>query len=106
MMFLLRAAFWLAVVSFFVPQDFAGDAIDLPFNTAETRLDATAKVSDWCAENEVICEAGSEAARLGSFLGEMAVSRIGDAIEDHQERQTASSTSPTPHAPTPARAKS
>ncbi|WP_291842213.1 hypothetical protein [Maricaulis sp.] len=101
MMFLLRAAFWLAVVSFFVPQDFAGEAMDLPFNTAETRIDASSKVSEWCAENEVICEAGSEAARLGSFLGEMAMSRIGDAIEERQERQTAASP-----AAAPARAKS
>ena len=100
MMFLLRAAFWLAVVSFFVPQDFAGEAMDLPFNTAETRIDASAKVSEWCAENEVICEAGEEAARLGSFLGEMAMTRIGDAIEDHQDNQTGSrSASPAP-APT------
>jgi len=104
MMFLLRAAFWLAVVSFFVPQDFAGEAMDLPFNTAETRIDASGKVSEWCAENEVICEAGEEAARLGSFLGEMAMTRIGAAIEDHQERQTAASAPTT--TPTPARAKS
>ncbi len=103
MMFLLRAAFWLAVVSFFVPQDFAGEAMDLPFNTAETRIDASGKVSEWCAENEVICEAGEEAARLGSFLGELAMTQIGAAIEDHQERQTAATASSTP---APARAKS
>jgi len=107
MMFLLRAAFWMAVVSFFVPQDFAGEAVDLPFNTAETRIDASAKVSDWCTENEVICEAGEEAARLGNFLGGMAMDRIGDAIETHQDRQTASHAAQSNNAPTtPARAKS
>lgn len=106
MMFLLRAAFWLAVVSFFVPQDFAGEAMDLPFRTAETRIDATAKVSQWCSDNEVICEAGEEAARLGGFLGEMAMSRIGTAIEQHQERQTATNTSATAPTNAAARAKS
>lgn len=105
MMFLLRAAFWVAVVSFFVPQDFAGEAMDLPFNTAETRIDASAKVSEWCVDNEVICEAGSEAARLGTFLGGMAMDRIGDAIETHQERQTASHSAPT-DSPAQSRAKS
>lgn len=105
MMFLLRAAFWMAVVSFFVPQDFAGEMMDLPFDTAETRIDATAKVSEWCVDNEVICEAGSEAARLGTFLGGMAMDRIGDAIETHQDRQTVANSGST-STPAPARAKS
>ena len=40
MMFLIRAGFWLAVVSVFVPRDFAGESFDLPINIAETRIDA------------------------------------------------------------------
>lgn len=86
MMFLLRAAFWLAIVSAFVPRDFAGEAMDLPFELAETQIDAGAQVGEWCEDQEAICEAGEEALRLGGFLADVAVDRIEAAIEDHQER--------------------
>ena len=90
MMFFFRAALWLAVVSVFVPSDFAGDAmdvaeLDLPFNTSETQLDAGVSVSEWCAEHATICEAGEEAARLGSFVSEVAIARIEDAIAEREE---------------------
>ncbi|MHA6289222.1 hypothetical protein [Maricaulis sp. CAU 1757] len=83
MMFLIRAAFWMAIVSVFVPKDFAGDAFEMPMNLAETRIDAGAGVNDWCADNEALCEAGEEAARLGGFLSEVAVDRIALAIEEN-----------------------
>ena len=88
MMFLLRAAFWLAIVSVFVPRDFAGESMDLPFDVAETRIDAGAQVGEWCEDREAICEAGEEAFRLGGFLADMAVERIETAIEDHQESES------------------
>ncbi|MBR9826760.1 MAG: hypothetical protein GYB36_13320 [Alphaproteobacteria bacterium] len=90
MMFLIRACFWLAVVSVFVPKDFAGADIALPEMTvAENAIDASGAVSDWCENNSELCRAGEEAARLGGFLAEMAVDRIETAIE---ERETAAST--------------
>ena len=46
-----------------------------------------------------------EAARLGTFLGGMAMDRIGDAIETHQQSQTASHSAPS-NTPAPSRAKS
>lgn len=92
MMFLIRAAFWLAIVSVFVPRDFAGDALDLPFDLAETRIDAAQPVSDWCENNAALCEAGREAARLGGYLGEVAAARIDAALEDREaERRIAKS---------------
>tara|TARA_R100000988_G_scaffold86205_1_gene49044 strand:+ start:138 stop:401 length:264 start_codon:yes stop_codon:yes gene_type:complete len=87
-MFLLRAAFWFAIVSVFVPSDFAGDAFELPADLSETRIDAAAPVSQWCEENEALCEAGEEAARLGGFLSQMATERIEAAIESHEENRS------------------
>ena len=82
MMFLIRAAFWLAIVSVFVPRDFAGDALDISFDTAaNAQVDVAAPVSDWCRDNAAICEAGEEAARFGGYLTEMAVARIDAAID-------------------------
>jgi len=84
-MFFIRAAFWLAVVSLFVPKEFAGGEIELPQAVAETRIDAEGAVGDWCADRQEICEAGEEAARLGAFLADMAVDRIEAAIEDQED---------------------
>lgn len=82
MMFVLRAAFWLAIVSVFVPRDFAGDVFDLPQNLAETRVDAAKPVSAWCEDNAALCDAGREAARLGGFLTDFAAARIEAALDD------------------------
>lgn len=87
MMFLIRAALWLAVVSVFVPRDFAGEAFDLPENVTETRIDAGQPVSDWCLENAALCDAGREAARLGGFLTDMAATRIEAALDERETRQ-------------------
>ena len=84
MMFLLRAALWLAVVSVFVPRDFAGEAFALPQNLAETRIDAGEPVSAWCEDNAALCDAGREAARLGGFLTDMAATRIEAALVEHE----------------------
>jgi hypothetical protein len=85
MMFLIRAGFWLAVVSVFVPRDFAGESFDLPMNIAEARIDAGKPVNDWCSENAAICDAGREAARLGGFLTDMAATRIETAIQEQDQ---------------------
>jgi len=87
MMFLIRAALWLAVVSVFVPRDFAGEAFDLPENVTEARIDAGQPVSDWCLENAAVCDAGREAARLGGFLTDMAATRIEAALDEREARQ-------------------
>ena len=85
MMFFLRAAFWLAIVSVFVPRDFAGEPFDLPFDTASTRIDAGDAVNDWCVDREALCNAGSEAVQLGGFLAGFAATQIEAAIEDRQQ---------------------
>ncbi|WP_300541391.1 hypothetical protein [Maricaulis sp.] len=85
MMFLIRAAFWLAIVSVFVPRDFAGEAFDLPFDLAQTRIDAAEPVDGWCKDNAAICEAGREAVRLGGFLTDMAANRIEAALDEREE---------------------
>jgi hypothetical protein len=88
MMFLVRAGFWLAVVSVFVPHDFAGEATDLPFDTAAVSFDANESVSEWCEDQAILCEAGEEAARLGGFLADMATDRIEVAIAEYNEDES------------------
>ena len=88
MMFVIRAAFWMAIVSVFVPKDFAGDVFELPQTVAETRIDAGAGVNAWCADNAELCDAGEEAARLGGFLSEAAIDRIALAIEERDANQS------------------
>ncbi|WP_417483011.1 hypothetical protein [Maricaulis sp.] len=88
MMFFLRAAFWLAIVSVFVPRDFAGEGFDLQFNTASTQIDAGEALGSWCIDREALCEAGAEAVQLGDFLAGFAANRIEAAID---ERNTANS---------------
>ena len=87
MMFLLRAAFWLAIVSVFVPREFAGEAMELPVDFQTAQIDAAEPVSEWCSENETLCEAGEEAARLGGFLADMAITRIEAVIEENRESE-------------------
>jgi hypothetical protein len=84
MMFFIRAAFWLAIVSVFVPRDFAGEALDMSFDTASTRIDADAAVSGWCLEREALCSTGAEAVHYGGLLADFAMTQIGSAIEEHQ----------------------
>ena len=88
MMFLVRAAFWLGIVSVFVPSDFAGEALDMPFDTETVNFDAGERVENWCEGKEAICEAGEEAARLGGFLSEVAINRLEDAIEARSEESS------------------
>ena len=89
-MFLIRACFWLAIVSVFVPQDFAGAHIELPeFVAAETAIDATGAIDGWCEDHSELCRAGEEAARLGGFLADMAAARIETAIDEHQAESAA-----------------
>lgn len=87
MMFLIRAALWLAVVSVFVPRDFAGETVVLPENLTEARIDAGQPVGAWCSENAALCDAGREAARLGGFLTDMAATRIEAALDEREARQ-------------------
>ncbi len=82
MMFLIRACFWIAIVSVFVPKDFAGSEMALPFDVSEHHIDAEGAVDGWCDENGELCRAGEEAARLGGLLADMAVTRFEAAIED------------------------
>jgi hypothetical protein len=84
-MFFVRAAFWLAIVSVFVPRDFAGETMDLPFDLQSTRIDASEPVSEFCEDREAVCEAGEEAARLGGLLADMAIDRLEQAIDEGQD---------------------
>lgn len=88
MMFLVRAALWLGIVSVFVPGDFAGEALDMPFDTQTVSFDAGETVETWCEGREAVCEAGEEAARLGGFLSEMAINRLEDVIEARSEESS------------------
>ncbi|WP_417489523.1 hypothetical protein [Maricaulis sp.] len=85
MMFFVRAAFWLAIVSVFIPRDFAGDPMNLSFDSASTRIDAGQAVNSWCVERPALCEAGTEAVELGGFLAGFAATRLETAIEDRQQ---------------------
>lgn len=87
MMFLLRAAFWLAIVSVFVPREFAGEAMELPLDFETAQFDAAEPVSEWCSENETLCEAGEETVRLGGFLADAAIARLETVIEEHNESE-------------------
>ena len=82
-MFIVRAAIWLGIVSLFVPQDFAGETFELPFDTETVQIDA----GEWCEGREAICEVGEEAARVGGFLAGLAVDRIEVAISEYNEEQ-------------------
>jgi hypothetical protein len=84
-MFFVRAAFWLALVSVFVPRDFAGETMDVPFNFETTQIDASQPVSEFCEDRAAICEAGEEAARLGSYLADIAIDRLEQAIDERQD---------------------
>ncbi|MDG1416372.1 MAG: hypothetical protein P8J78_07710 [Maricaulis sp.] len=80
-MFIVRAAIWLGVISLFVPQGFAGENIELPFNTETVQIDA----GEWCEGRETICEVGEEAARVGGFLADIAAERLEVAITEYNE---------------------
>lgn len=84
MMFFLRAAFWLAIVSVFVPSEFASNALDMSFDTSTTRIDANAAVGDWCADRTVLCETGAEAANFGGLLADFAINRLETALAERQ----------------------
>jgi hypothetical protein len=83
MTFLFRAVFWLAIVSCFVPREFAGDPSMLPVGTEGAMADAGEALEGWCEDRPAVCEAGEEAARLGGFLADFATDRIEDALEEH-----------------------
>lgn len=83
-MFFLRAAFWLAIVSVFVPREFAGEAFDMSFQASTTRIDANAAVGDWCNEREALCQTGAEAVQFGSLIADLAATQIEAAIEERQ----------------------
>lgn len=85
MMFFIRAAFWLGIVSVFVPREFAGEALDMEFDFQTAHIDANEPVSEFCEDREALCDAGTEAARLGGFLADMAADRLEAVIDEHQE---------------------
>ena len=85
MRFLLQAFFYLAVVSVFVPNDFAGEAELMPEIGTEAALDAEQALNGWCDERPAVCEAGEEAAELTGFLVDFAAARIESAIAERDE---------------------
>lgn len=69
MMFVFRAAFWIAVVSAFAPSALLGSsAADTDSALDQARV-VTAQVTEFCDQAGPVCEAGSEA---GDFLGILA----------------------------------
>ena len=83
--FLFRAAFWLGIVSVFVPRDFAGDVFDMPIDASQVRFDGEGRLDACCEDRETICEAGEEAVRLGGFLTELAIDKIETAVSEHEQ---------------------
>lgn len=87
-MFILRAAFWLGVVSLFIPANFAGSDIELPFSFDTASLgtdgplfDGNTAMDEWCEGREAMCEVGEEAARITVFLADTASERVEAALE-------------------------
>tara|TARA_R110002072_G_C7764404_1_gene518625 strand:+ start:469 stop:747 length:279 start_codon:yes stop_codon:yes gene_type:complete len=69
MMFVFRAAFWIAVVSAFAPAALLGSSAADTDHAMEQATAVTAQVTEFCDQAGPVCEAGSEA---GDFLGILA----------------------------------
>lgn len=70
MTFILRAAFWLAVVGAFLPQD---QAPKLPDATSFAQM---------CVDRPEVCAVGEEAGRMARLAGRAAAERALEALAD------------------------
>lgn len=107
MMFILRAAFWIAVVAAFVPPGFSAAgglfASDMERLLAEPAARAAASLqeqsapaapvqradSGLCADYGELCEIWGHITGFGSYVGAVALSRADAMIEAAREAETA-----------------
>lgn len=82
MMFVFRAAFWIAVVSAFAPSALLGPG-DANADTvlAETRAMGE-QVSEFCDQAGAVCEAGVEAGDFLSLLADVTAVRVNRWLEE------------------------
>jgi hypothetical protein len=81
--FLLRAAFWLAVVAAFMPRTTADERDAAPralFADGAPLVDAAAAAANLCASKPEVCAAGMEAAALAGDVGGFAVDSAREAL--------------------------
>lgn len=107
MMFLLRAAFWIAVVAAFVPPGFSAAgglfASDVERLLAEPAARAAASLqqeqaalpaarthdSGICADYGELCEIWTHVTGFGGYVGTVALSQADSMIEAARETETA-----------------
>ena len=113
MMFILRAAFWIAVVAAFVPPGFtaAGGlfASDVERMLAEPAAQAAQRINQepvqtaqthqhqagLCADYGELCEIWDHVTGFGGYVGTLALSRADAMIEAARETDTAKSAAQT-----------
>jgi hypothetical protein len=78
MWFVIRAAFWLAVVGAFMPRDVHAE----PDMLAETRVAALADAEEFCADQPDVCAAGEQAAILGAAAGRATLHIVLDKADE------------------------
>ena len=83
MWFVIRAAFWLAVVGAFLPRDMQAETDML----GEAQLAALADADAFCADQPDLCAAGEQAAILGAAAGRATLHIVLDAVDEAAEAQ-------------------
>jgi hypothetical protein len=84
MMFVFRAAFWIAIVSAFAPSALMGsDNTDLDFSM-EQAVAMTEQVSEFCDSAGAVCEAGEEAGDLLNIIADVSAVRLNRWLEERE----------------------
>ena len=84
MMFVFRAAFWIAIVSAFAPSALMGsDNTDLDFSI-EQAVAMTEQVSEFCDSAGAVCEAGEEAGDLLNVIADVSAVRLNRWLEERE----------------------
>ncbi len=91
MIFLIRAAFWTAVVSafipsgFYAPQDgaFARQATEIASHTFEGGEVRATRIPEVCEGREALCEAAGEFSRFAGWAASMAADSAETAYQDY-----------------------
>jgi len=89
MMFVFRAAFWIAVVSAFAPSALLGSNT-ADFDISLERASAvTAQVSELCQQASAVCEAGEEAGDLLNIIADVSAVRLNRWLETREATRQA-----------------
>ncbi|MEE2567349.1 hypothetical protein [Hyphobacterium marinum] len=90
MMFVFRAAFWIAVVSAFAPSALLGHGEANADAVVADAQDMTRQVTEFCDQAGAICEAGAEAGDFLDILADVAAVRVNRWLEEREAASTAS----------------